>query len=161
MEPINHFFEWAKNNNWQVDLSAVEKNLPEQIFKRYGKLPDAYKAFYRQLNLCSNAGDTCWFLSEEDFLENEDDAFSWNSFEQMSLEAAEGDKNLENKVRLFWNAHLPIMMSVGGCYEYYAITLNDGSAVHGSEPEFEESSIVADSFVDFLLKIVAGEMVIS
>ncbi|HAK1604799.1 TPA: SMI1/KNR4 family protein, partial [Listeria monocytogenes] len=73
MEPINNFFEWAKNNNWQVDLSAVEKNLPEQIFKRYGKLPDAYKAFYRQLNLCSNAGDTCWFLSEEDFLENEDD----------------------------------------------------------------------------------------
>ncbi|EAF5052010.1 hypothetical protein C2W34_08740 [Listeria monocytogenes] len=53
------------------------------------------------------------------------------------------------------------MMSVGGCYEYYAITLKDGSVVHGSEPEFEESSIVADSFADFLLKIMAGEMVIS
>lgn len=95
------------------------------------------------------------------FLENEDDAFSWNSFEQMSLEAAEGDTNLENEVKLFWNAHLPIMMSVGGCYEYYAITLNDGNIVHGSEPEFEESSIVAESFADFLLKIVAGEIVIS
>ncbi|OFF91847.1 hypothetical protein BJM47_07420 [Listeria monocytogenes] len=79
----------------------------------------------------------------------------------MSLEAAEGDKNLENKVSLFWNAHLPIMMSVGGCYEYYAIHLTNGNIVHGSEPEFEESSIVADSFADFLLKIVAGEMVIS
>lgn len=79
----------------------------------------------------------------------------------MSLEAAEGDKNLENKVRLFWNAHLPIMMSVGGCYEYYAIHLTNGNIVHGSEPEFEESSIVAESFADFLLKIVAGEMVIS
>ncbi|EDJ9677123.1 TPA: hypothetical protein IP792_000204 [Listeria monocytogenes] len=53
------------------------------------------------------------------------------------------------------------MMSVGGCYEYYAITLKDGSVVHGSEPEFEESLVVADSFVDFLLKIMAGEMVIS
>ncbi|MBC8838222.1 SMI1/KNR4 family protein, partial [Escherichia coli] len=39
--------------------------------------------------------------------------------------------------------------------------LNDGNIVHGSEPEFEESSIVADSFADFLLKIVAGEIVIS
>ncbi|HAA6474525.1 TPA_asm: hypothetical protein GF092_02615 [Listeria monocytogenes] len=53
------------------------------------------------------------------------------------------------------------MMSVGGCYEYYAIALNDGSVVHGSEPEFEESLVVADSFAEFLLKIVAGEMVIS
>ncbi|HAB0062340.1 TPA_asm: SMI1/KNR4 family protein, partial [Listeria monocytogenes] len=47
------------------------------------------------------------------------------------------------------------------CYEYYAIHLTNGNIVHGSEPEFEESSIVAESFADFLLKIVAGEMVIS
>ncbi|EAG9322703.1 SMI1/KNR4 family protein [Listeria monocytogenes] len=161
MERINHFLAWAKNNNWQIDLSAVEKKFPEQILKRYGNLPDAYKAFYRQLNLCSNAGDTCWFLSEEDFLENEEDAFLWDSFEQMSLAAAEGDENLENEVKQFWNSHLPIMMSVGGSYEYYAIALNDGSVVHGSEPEFEESLVVADSFADFLLKIVAGEVVIS
>lgn len=142
-------------------MSAVEKKFPEQILKRYVNLPDAFKTFYAQLNLCSNAGDTCWFLSEEDFLKNEDGAFSWNSFEQMSLEAAEGDKDLENKVKLFWNAHLPIMMSVDGCYEYYAIALNDGSVVHGSEPEFEESLVVADSFANFLLKIVAGEIGIS
>lgn len=32
MEPINHFFEWAKNNNWQVDLSAVEKKLARADF---------------------------------------------------------------------------------------------------------------------------------
>ncbi|EAD7211823.1 SMI1/KNR4 family protein [Listeria monocytogenes] len=142
-------------------MSAVEKKFPEQILKRYGNLPDEYKAFYAQINLCCNAADTCWFLSEEDFLENGDDVFSGNSFEEMSLEAAEGDKNLENKIKLFWNTHLPIMMSVGGSYEYYAIALNDGSVVHGSEPEFEESLVVADSFADFLLKIVAGEVVIS
>ncbi|EDJ0212292.1 hypothetical protein GD462_01710 [Listeria monocytogenes] len=52
------------------------------------------------------------------------------------------------------------MMSVGGCYEYYAITLNDGSVVHGSEPEFEESSIVAESFADFLLKIEIGKIIL-
>ncbi|MBC1289841.1 SMI1/KNR4 family protein [Listeria welshimeri] len=118
-------------------MSAVEKNFPEQILKRYVNLLDVFKTFYEQLNLCSNA------------------------FEQMSLEAAEGDKDLENKVKLFWNAHLPIMMSVDGCYEYYAIALNDGSVVHGSEPEFEESLVVADSFANFLLKIVAGEIGIS
>ncbi|WP_181330077.1 SMI1/KNR4 family protein [Listeria monocytogenes] len=161
MERINHFLAWAKNNNWQIDLSAVEKKFPERILKRYVNIPDEYKAFYAQINLCCNAADTCWFLSEEDFLENGDDAFSGNSFEEMSLEAAEGDKNLENKIKLFWNTHLPIMMSVGGSYEYYAIALNDGSVVHSSEPEFEESLVVADSFADFLLKIVAGEIVIS
>ncbi|MBC2182523.1 SMI1/KNR4 family protein [Listeria sp. FSL L7-0233] len=161
MELINHFLEWAKNNNWQVDLSALEKKLPEQILRRYVNIPDEYKAFYAQINLCSNAADTSWFLSEEDFLENEDDAFSWNSFEQMSLEAAAGDENIENEVKLFWNSHLPIMMGVGGGYEYYAISLIDGNVVHGSEPEFEESSVVADSFADFLLKIVAGEIAIS
>ncbi len=32
MEPINHFFEWAKNNNWQVDLSAVEKSTCQSKF---------------------------------------------------------------------------------------------------------------------------------
>ncbi|HAA6491845.1 TPA_asm: hypothetical protein GGA09_01575 [Listeria monocytogenes] len=53
------------------------------------------------------------------------------------------------------------MMSVGGGYEYYAISLIDGNVVHGSEPEFEESLVVADSFADFLLKIVAGEIAIS
>lgn len=26
MELINHFLEWAKNNNWQVDLSVERKN---------------------------------------------------------------------------------------------------------------------------------------
>lgn len=82
-------------------MSAVEKNFPEQILKRYVNLLDAFKTFYEQLNLCSNVGNTCWFLSEEDFLKNEDGAFSWNSFEQMSLEAADGDKDLENKVKLF------------------------------------------------------------
>lgn len=78
----------------------------------------------------------------------------------MSLEAAEGDENLENEVKQFWNSHLPIMMSVGGCYEYYAIALNDGSIVHGSEPEFEESLVLADSFVDFLLKIEIGKIIL-
>ncbi|MBC2280841.1 hypothetical protein HCB22_04040 [Listeria welshimeri] len=41
------------------------------------------------------------------------------------------------------------MMSVDGCYECYAIALTDGSVVHGSEPEFEESLVVADSFANF------------
>lgn len=79
----------------------------------------------------------------------------------MSLEVVEGDINLENEVKLFWNVYLLIMMSVGGCYEYYVIILNDGNIVYGLELEFEESLIVVDLFVDFLLKIVVGEIVIS
>ncbi len=41
---------------------------------------------------------------------------------------------------------------------YYAISMNDGSIVYGSEPEFEECKIVANSFEDFLLKIMKCEI---
>ncbi|MBC1374774.1 hypothetical protein HCB47_01560 [Listeria sp. FSL L7-0072] len=67
MEPINHFFECAKNNNWQIDLSAVEKKFPEQILKRYVNLPDAYKIFYEQLNLCSTRGTLVGFCRKKIF----------------------------------------------------------------------------------------------
>ena len=50
------------------------------------------------------------------------------------------------------------MLCVGGEYEYYAINTATGIIVHGYEPEFEESSQVADSFFDFLSKIRTNEI---
>jgi len=49
-------------------------------------------------------------------------------------------------------------MMVDGDYAYYAIDVNDGSVVYGYEPEFEEVTIIAKSFGEFLGKVVSGEI---
>ncbi len=54
--------------------------------------------------------------------------------------------------------HLPIFLSLEGGYAYYAISMKDGSVVHGTEPEFEECETVADSFTDFMGKVTGGRI---
>ena len=49
-------------------------------------------------------------------------------------------------------------MSVGNGYEYYAIELDSGIIVSGFEPEFEEAETVADSFDEFLEKLMNNEL---
>jgi len=49
-------------------------------------------------------------------------------------------------------------MSVKDGYSYYAVSMKDGSIVHGSEPEFEECETAATSFEDFMRKIVVGQI---
>ena len=36
--------------------------------------------------------------------------------------------------------------------------IKDGSVVHGMEPEFEECETVADSFEDFMEKVMSGRI---
>ena len=60
----------------------------------------------------------------------------------------------------FWNRHLPIYRSVKGKYSYYAIDTESGKIVCGYEPEYEDASIVADSFEDFIDKIISGEIIL-
>lgn len=57
-----------------------------------------------------------------------------------------------------FNQSFPIVMSVGGDYQYYGIEINSGKVVQGWEPEFEEIIYVADSFIEFIEKIVSGEI---
>ena len=52
-------------------------------------------------------------------------------------------------------------MSVGGTYQYFAIKLDSGNVVQGWEPEFEEPSIVAESFAEFIQMLVTDEIEIS
>ena len=55
---------------------------------------------------------------------------------------------------------MPIIMSIGGDYQYYAINIDSGEVVQGWEPEFEESFVVAGSFVEFIEKITTGEIIL-
>ncbi|MGI6153974.1 MAG: SMI1/KNR4 family protein [Christensenellaceae bacterium] len=154
------FFEWARLNRWQVELPEAERALQAEAFCRYGKLPPDYESFLRRFNLLANEADTSWFLSIDDFANEAEDAV-WNarSFEAISLEAADGDENQETAMTQFWDAHIPVVFCLASGYEYYAIRLVGGVVVNGIEPEFEETSIVAASFEDFLAKIMAGKIV--
>jgi len=158
---MDNFIKWAKQNNWQVDISNEERDIPEWAFRRYSSLPEEYVAFLKQIHILSNREDTCWFLNVDNFKGAAfDTAWQANSFEKISLEAADGDSEWAETISQFWNEHIPIVFSLKNGYEYYAICLSDGAVVNGIEPDFEETSFVANSLADFFEKIIAGTIVL-
>lgn len=58
----------------------------------------------------------------------------------------------QRDIKAFWAEHLPLLMSVGGHYEYVAYCKsgeNRGQYVQGTEPEFEQVTVVASSLNEF------------
>jgi hypothetical protein len=158
MEKINNFTNWAKNNRWNamIENNSI-KNLSENILARYN-IPDEYKTFLENIKTCTNSEENIWFLCIDDYSEKSEDAFRWNEFEIISLEAAGNDVELINEIKNYWNKHLPIIFNVKGQYEYYAINVENKKIVYGYEPEFEESEIVANNFGELLDKIVNNKI---
>ena len=71
----------------------------------------------------------------------------------MSLEVDPDDSEWQAQVRSFWDHHFPFMLAVHSDYDYLAVSLEEqsyGGIVHGFWPDFEEPSIVASSFTEFL-----------
>lgn len=161
MSVTSSFFDWARQEGWQLTLTEEPREAPQQAFQRYAPPPAAYIAFLRQVELLCNPDDNCWFLTVDDFADTASD-LPWHasSFEQMSLEAAEDDPEWSGDIKAFWDKHLPIVFSVSGDYEYYAIHLEDGAVVNGYEADFEEADPVASSFEDFLQKVIEGEIIL-
>ena len=154
MKMIEQFTEWAAERNWNIKTRDGDMELPEEIAQRYNA-PEGWQEFIKGFSLCANADCTKWFITFEDFGE---EGYRWNEFELISLEAADEDMEWRKQVTDFWDKHLPIFMSVEGEYEYYAINVESGRVVFGFEPEFEEAETVADSFEEFIGKIVSGEI---
>lgn len=77
----------------------------------------------------------------------------------MGLEALADDKESCDMIRLFWDSHIPILMSVKDGYQYLCIDLspkNYGKIYYGVEPEFEDSAeFVCDSF-NHLLEMLSS-----
>ncbi len=127
--------------------------LPREIAAKHPNLPNDLSEFLSGLDSCVNATQTAWFLCEADYAGTSGSAFRWNEWEQMSLAAADGDSKLITEIRMFWDAHLPISISVDDGYAYHAVrtTANEfGQIVEGREPLFEEASVVAESFAAFM-----------
>jgi hypothetical protein len=60
----------------------------------------------------------------------------------------------------FWDTHIPFIISVHNGYEYYAVSIKDGSVVHGYGPDFESVNIVAKSLFDFIGRLIISKIII-
>lgn len=152
---IKEFIKWAKMNSWDINENNAV-NLCSQVIDRYKAIPYEYLEFLKQIKQCISSNEKSWFLCEDEYNGKSDIAFKWNEFESLSLEATEDDVEWKNEIQKWWDRYFPILMSVNNGYSFYAIDTEDekGSIVYGSEPEFEEVDIVADTFMEFLDLIV-------
>lgn len=152
---IEKFKDWAEKGGWMIELSETKMELPLEVTDRYQNIPKQWLDFIINFDKLINSTEDMWFLTCENFL---NDVWSYNDFENMSLEAADGDEEWSEEIKEFWNNTFPIIMGVGGEYQYYGISLESGNVVHGWDPEFESPYVVAESFVEFLGKLIVGEI---
>lgn len=146
------FFDAARFAGWHCESCESKLDRSELPMARYPWLPDEYVCFLENTGLCVSADETCWLLTVSDFRGQTENAFQWNEFEKLSLDASAGDAKLEAEIPAFWAAHCPIAITLRSGYGYVAIR-RDGCIVNGWEPEFEEPIVVASSFSEFLLRI--------
>ena len=145
---------------WTIEEGAASRfELPPAISARYPRLPEALTEFLSGLSTCTNRDQTAWFLCKHDYCGTSESAFRWDEFEQMSIEAAaaDNDKTCRAEIRGFWDIHFPFMLSVQSGYAFYAVCTSPdrfGHVVEGCEPMFEEVSLVARSFPEFLRRFL-------
>jgi hypothetical protein len=133
--------------------------LPPAIDARYPAIPPAVRAFLEGLAECARADDAVWFLTPGDYAREDDETFDWNAFETMELAEAVDAAERAAVVR-FWNAHLPILLSVQGDYAHLSVRVDPnaagyGEVVRGDAPEFSDVTVVAPSLGDLLARIAA------
>ncbi len=147
---------YLKDNNWKIELNndSYKSNV---LSKRYKSIPKIWNDFISKYSLIMNESETTWFICFKDF-DDENAEFKYNEFELISIESA--TDNGKEKIKEFWSNNIPIIMSVKNGYEYYAINIESGKIVYGFEPEFEESEIVAESFEDFITKVISGIIIL-
>jgi len=143
-----------EKKGWTIRRGAVaEPLLPPPLRARYPRLPADLTGFLEALESGENGKENIWFLCPSDYRTDPGpEAFRWNEYELMGLEARDGPKEQE-KIRRFWDLHFPFMLAVHSDYDYLAVSLTPetyGQIVHGCGPEFEETSTVAASFAEFL-----------
>lgn len=141
----------------------VKLQLNYQFKERYKIIPRDYLYFLSHIKSAVNKDEQSWFLCQNEYNDTSEDSFLWNQLEIMSLDTARDDDDIEwvNEIKLFWDCHLPIMLSIRSGYSYVAIGTceeNLGKIFYGVEPEFEETTLIANSFIDFLNKLTTSYM---
>jgi hypothetical protein len=157
MEPVafRTQIERLRSIGWSCRWGREAVGLPSHVQSRYPWVPSEYKEFLSALLDCVSPAETTWILPPADFAGTSDSAFAWDEWERLSLDSADGDEGLISEIRTFWDSHIPICLSIGDGYSFYAIRVSDqsGLVVTGREPEFEDACPVAASFTEFLSKL--------
>lgn len=114
-----------------------------------------FQHFIQHFQKLTSPGEDSWFLSYSDYFSDTDEGFSWNEYEKLSIQSAEEEEDNDEKILItkFWDSHLPFAYSVRNGYSYLAIGVsgvNEGKIIYGREPIFEDFSIEANSFEEFL-----------
>jgi len=154
---IDEFIQWLNKNEWHIELNDKKFNVSSnEVLNKFNCLPQRFVELLERCRTIESNDATIWFLCGGDYKTDSGDAFKWNEFELLSLDAAQGDEKRENKILNWWSDKLPIILSVRDGYSFYAIDLgsDSGAVIRGEEPEFEEAHVVADSFDSFLKKIM-------
>ncbi len=153
----DRFLAYLENRGWTAEADEKQELcLPEPMKSRYTGYPESWVRFIAIIKSMVRKDERAWFLCAEDYDIQGDKAWQWNEWELRSLEAAGDDAAWKEEIRQFWDGHLPFFLSLDSGYAYYAFSMEDGSVVYGAEPEFEECETVADSFEDFMEKVMSG-----
>ena len=157
---VDKFIAFLEEKGWNISRNENSTDISSnEILMKYSNLHSEFVELIERYKIISSADDTTWFLCSNDYKSESEDAFKWNEFENMSLEVAEGDAEWHHKIEEWWQDKLPIIMSVGSGYSYYAIdTGNGGKIINGYEPEFEETDVVAEDFGDFMDLVINGQI---
>jgi hypothetical protein len=143
---------------WTAQAASEPRPLPQAICDRYPAIPSSLRSFLEHIETCMRGDEKVWFLTYADYAGDGGSSFAWNEWETLESEDADADTIAE--IRTFWNAHLPILLSVQGDYEFLAVCVDRassryGSVVHGYAPDFREASTLCRSF-DELLEQIKG-----
>ena len=159
-----HAFDDAMR--WQLTPATPGQQLGAKFLRRYPQLPPEYLQFLQSFSRLQTEDGTLWFHSVQDFNSEANESagsaesmFAWNEFELQSLQAFDGDEAGQQQVRSFWDAHLPILLSVQGHYAYVALGMakhNWGQVFEGEEPEYEEAQRIAPDFLTWSRQCLAG-----
>ena len=141
---------------WTARATDVARPLPPAIDKRYPAIPPTLRSFLEHVENCVRGDEKVWFLTSADYAGESDTSFAWDECEK--LESEEADADMLADIKTFWNAHIPILLSVAGDYTYLAACVdrasaNYGAVVQGYSPDFREASTLAPSFDDLLEQI--------
>ncbi len=152
----DHFVERLKHHGWDVRILEEALPIPADVKQRFPWLAPDVQSFLENIERAVSPDAKAWFVSTREMIGQSDSAFSWDEWERQSLYAAGADEALRARIREFWDSHFPVMLSVKSDYAYFAIEKDTLRVVHGEEPEYEETSVIADSFSEFLESVASG-----
>lgn len=155
--PLHQTLDALRSRGWTVSIGENAPLLTYAQQARYPSAPAQFTAFLGGILACHSPREQCWLYGPREYRVSDPKQFRWNECELMSLEAHDDDAAGAGAVRAFWDRHIPFMMAAHSDYDYLALRLGpQPGVVHGFAPEFEEPSLISDSFEAFLEQLHAA-----